>query len=366
MDVLICRAFSSKNVLRVTVASLFQEVDIVRNPSRLPRRSGPRFWGFTLIELLVVIAIIAVLIALLLPAVQQAREAARRTQCKNNLKQIGLALHNYHEQAGMFPYANDAAASTVNSNAAAFPAIKNQTGWVLLLPLMDQAPLYNSLNLNAAMGGWLNGGSKPLAGGGVATVNGAASNVKLNGLLCPSDSGKQTFPSFDGNYGCVAGVPAYKSTYGFSAPGQPSTLWTNMSQTTRPMFGPESNTSMRDLSDGSSNTVAIVETTLNVQDGYTGSWACSQHVGNGIDFANLNGQRKINDWGCCGWGPGTPWSINNPPGTLGEWGTPGSTHTGGMHALLGDGSVRFISENIDSATRQRLGYIGDGNTVGDF
>lgn len=338
----------------------------MRNPCRLPGRPRSGFRAFTLIELLVVIAIIAVLIALLLPAVQQAREAARRTQCKNNLKQIGLALHNYHDQAGMFPYSNESAASTVNSNPSLFTAYKNQTGWVLLLPLFDQGPLYNTINTNAAMGGWLNSGSKPLAGGGVPAANAAASNVKLNALLCPSDSGKQTFPGFDGNYGCASGIASYKSSYGFSASGQPSTLWTNLGQTTRTMFGAESNTTMRDLVDGSSNTVAIAETTLNVYDGITGSWACSQHVGNGVDFANLNGQRKINDWACCGWGPGTPWSINNPQGTLGEWGSVGSTHTGGLHVLLGDGSVRFISENIDSATRQRLGYIGDGNPVGDF
>lgn len=338
----------------------------MRNPGRVPGRSRSGFRAFTLIELLVVIAIIAVLIALLLPAVQQAREAARRTQCKNNLKQIGLALHNYHDQAGMFPYANESAASTVNNNPTLFTAYKNQSGWVLLLPLFDQGPLYNTINHSAAMGSWLNGGSKPLAGGGVPTANAAVSGVKLNALLCPSDSGKQTFPGFDGNYGCATGVASYKSSYGFSASGQPSTLWGNLGQTTRTLFGAESNSTMRDLVDGSSNTVAIAETTLNVYDGITGSWACSQHVGNGVDFANLNGQRKINDWACCGWGPGTPWSVNNPQGTLGEWGSVGSVHTGGMHVLLADGSVRFISENIDGTTRQRLGYIGDGNPVGDF
>jgi hypothetical protein len=123
---------------------------------------------------------------------------------------------------------------------------------------------------------------------------------------------------------------------------------------------------MRDLADGSSNTVAIAETTLDVYDGITGSWACAQHVGNGVNFADLNGQRKINDWACCGWGPGTPWSVNNPQGKLGEWGTVGSVHVGGMHVLLGDGTVRFISENIDNSTRQRLGYIADGNPVGEF
>lgn len=266
----------------------------------------------------------------------------------------------------MFPYAVGGAAVTANNNPTIYQSYRNQTGWVLLLPMFDQAPLYNTLDHTRAMGRWLNGGSKPLAGGGPTTANGAASGVKLVALLCPSDGGRQTFPGFDGNYGCETGVPAYKSTYGFSANGQPGTMWNNEGQTVRRMFGADSNTNMRDLSDGSSNTVAIVETTLNVYDGITGSWACAQHVGNGIDFATLNGQRKINDWDCCGWGPGTPWSVKNPAGTLGEWGTPGSTHTGGMHALLGDGTVRFISENIDATTRTRLGYIADGNPVGEF
>ena len=138
--------------------------------------------AFTLIELLVVIAIIAILIALLLPAVQQAREAARRTQCKNNLKQIGLALHNYHDTASMFPYASNAAASTVNSNAS-MPLFKNQTGWVLLLPYFEQSALYGTIDHSAAMGRWRNGGSKLLASGGPTAANAAASAVKLVALL---------------------------------------------------------------------------------------------------------------------------------------------------------------------------------------
>ena len=334
---------------------------------RFPVKPSRRFSAFTLIELLVVIAIIAVLIALLLPAVQQARESARRTQCKNNLKQIGLALHNYHDVANMFPYATSFSAVTVNNNS--LPNIKNQTGWVPLLPYFDQAPLFNTIDQSSAMGSWLNGGSKPLAGNGgvVPAANAAASNVKLTALLCPSDSGKQFHGGFDGNYGCVAGVNSYKSNYGFSTyTGQGSSMWVNENQYTRCMFGAMSNASMRDLSDGSSNTVAVAETTLNIYDGETGSWACAQHVGNGVQFWNLNGQRKINDWVCCGWGPGTPWSVSNPAGKLGEWGSIGSMHTGGAQVLLADGTVRFISENIDSVTRQRLATIADGNPLGEF
>jgi prepilin-type N-terminal cleavage/methylation domain-containing protein/prepilin-type processing-associated H-X9-DG protein len=328
--------------------------------------SGRRARAFTLIELLVVIAIIAILIALLLPAVQQAREAARRSQCKNNLKQIGLSLHNYHDTFNMFVYANNAAASTVNNNPTIMTTYRNQTGWVQLLPYFDQAPLFNTINQSAAMGRWLNGGTRTLAGGGPTGPNGTATSQKLAALLCPSDSGPAFVNGFDGtNYGCETNVISYKSTYGFSGNGQPSTLWSNLPRQTRPLFGAESNANIRDITDGTSNTVAIAETTLDVTDGVTGSWACTQHVGNGVDFANLNGQRKINDWDCCAW-TSTPWSIKGPAGKLGEWGSVGSMHSGGMHVLLADGAVRFISENLDGTTRQRLGWIADGNTVGEF
>src|SRR5262245_26681291 len=215
--------------------------------SRSPR--GIR--GFTLIELLVVIAIIAILIALLLPAVQQAREAARRTQCKNQLKQIGLALHNYHDTFNLFPYGSESAATMSP------PLIKNHTGWLLLLPFIDQAPLYNTINFNLATGEWLGGTSIPVAGGApILAPNAAVSAVKLGLLLCPSDSGRQ-FWQFDGTYGCVTGQNAYRSSYGFSVyTGQPGSLWTFEPQTTRGMFGASSNCNIRDITDGTSNTVA--------------------------------------------------------------------------------------------------------------
>ncbi|WP_417386030.1 DUF1559 domain-containing protein, partial [Gimesia sp.] len=104
--------------------------------------------GFTLIELLVVIAIIAILIALLLPAVQQAREAARRSTCKNNMKQLGLALHNYHETHKSFPQMHVEYVRNTNYDPA---GVESFLPWsVMLLPFMDQAPLYNKINMNAA------------------------------------------------------------------------------------------------------------------------------------------------------------------------------------------------------------------------
>lgn len=324
--------------------------------------------GFTLIELLVVIAIIAVLIALLLPAVQQARESARRTQCKNNLKQIGLALHNYHDMAQMFPYSCSNSAGAVNATPSAFTGgYKNQTGWVQLLPYFDQGPLYQSLNLNAAMGPWLNSGAQPLAGGGVDPANAAAAGKKLVALLCPSDAGTPYNAAFTGNYGCSTTNISYKSNYSFSVNygQQSSTLWWNINKISRPLFGDSSNSQIRDITDGTSNSVAILERTLDIYDGVTESWACNQHVGNGVDFAGLNGMRKINENICCAWTT-PPWNFTKGIGTIGEWGVPGSVHQGGLHALYADGSVRFISENLDTVTRKNLTYIADGNALGEY
>ena len=322
--------------------------------------------GFTLIELLVVIAIIAILVALLLPAVQQAREAARRTQCKNNLKQIGLALHNYHDTFQTLPFGTNGAGHMGLRPGA---TVKNTTGWVLLLPYFEQATLYSTINHNTAMGVW-NPGGGTLAGGTTIDPNNAkASGVKLTALLCPSDAGPQTYASGDGTYGCAPGVAAYRSNYGFSVQyghawdSGNGYFWSSEARDTRAMFGASSNCNFRDVTDGLSNTVAIAETTLDVYDGVTASWACAQHVGMGVQFSNPPAG-TINNWYCCAWQ--TPVNQHFKSGRLGEWGSVGSVHTGGMQALLGDGAVIFVSENIDATTRQNLGYISDGKVLGQF
>jgi type II secretory pathway pseudopilin PulG len=316
----------------------------------------------------VVIAIIAILIALLLPAVQQAREAARRTQCRNQMKQIGLALHNYHDSFTMLPFAVNGSGYSA-AGAGAWTQVKNTTGWVMLLPYFDQAPLYNTIDHNAAMGLWNPGGGTIPNGGVMPAGNIAATRTKLTLLLCPSDDGPQFYPGFDGTYGCASGTPSYRTNYGFSV-SQPHPwdnsagyMWNSENRATRAMFGQFSNANFRDVRDGLSNTVAVSETTLDVYDGVTQSWACSQHVGGGINLV-ANPNIRINNWYCCAWA--TPPNQQFRPGRLGEWGSPGSVHTGGMHALMGDGAVRFISENISTATVTQLGSVADGQTIGEF
>lgn len=324
--------------------------------------------GFTLIELLVVIAIIAVLIALLLPAVQQARESARRTQCKNNLKQVGLALHNYHDTFTVFPFAQSA------------PASKNMTGWVMLLPFFEQAPLYNNVNFNAPMGKFYNAVSSGLASTGnpPPAVNLALAAKKLASLLCPSDNGAQFISDDPNYYGCgpTSATITYKTSYGFSTtttstnnpmqtPSLVSTsgylLWSAELRTSRALFGYESNASLRDITDGASNCVAISETTLEVHNGKGQPWACSDWVGGG--FVNFAPNASINTWDNATYlGLG----YQPVPGTLVSWGMAGSTHTGGCHVLLADGSTRFMSENTNATVIRNLGYIADGAVIGEY
>jgi len=322
--------------------------------------------GFTLIELLVVIAIIAILIALLLPAVQQAREAARRSQCQNNMKQIGLALHNYHDTFTVFPY------SSAN-NAMVFTAsgtnILNHSGWPMVLPYMDQSPLYNQYDFTAAQRNSLFSSWSSTSSG---TVGGIPANVTANANLsktivqvfaCPSDAGSMTYNSSTSYYGCgVAG--SQNINYGFSVTSGtgPWALWANEGVTTRALFGENSKSSIRDCRDGTSNTAMVVETTREVWDGIGNFWGCSVYAGNGVFLGNSRG---INDMVCCSWT--TP--PNAQPrviGKLGSYSMPGSSHVGGCYVLLADGAVRFLSQNMDATTRRGLSYIADGAVLGEF
>ncbi|MBX3450407.1 MAG: DUF1559 domain-containing protein [Planctomycetaceae bacterium] len=326
---------------------------------RASRRSG-----FTLIELLVVIAIIAILIALLLPAVQQAREAARRSQCQNNMKQIGLALHNYHDTHSVFPYssANNAMVFT-----QAGQNVLNHSGWPMLLPYFDQAPLYNQFDFTAAQrdslfSGWSSTSSGTV--GGTAAARAANANLStkiINMLACPSDAGQMTYNSATSYYGCgISG--SQRINYGFSVTGTgsgPWGLWVNEGSTTRALFGENSFSKVRDCRDGTSNSAMVVETTREVRDGISNFWGCSVYAGNGVNLAHGVG---INYWLCCSWTP----PMTSIPGILGTYSVPGSAHTGGCMVLLADGAVRFLSQNIDATTRNRLSSIADGQTLGEF
>ncbi|QDT38097.1 DUF1559 domain-containing protein [Stratiformator vulcanicus] len=309
--------------------------------SRVSRR------GFTLIELLVVIAIIAILIALLLPAVQQAREAARRSQCKNNLKQIGLALHNYHDNHGQFP-----PLWVFERDPSPVPDNNNDQAWAwnaFLLPFLEQSAIYQNLDVNTA---------RPEDR---ATPD--AAQVILPILMCPNEVDRSlgiadgprlmSFNSvpigrsnYVGNFGVTSPVSGGDSIYAMDG-----IMYAN------------SSIGFRHVTDGASNTLAVGERMGCKGTSGDPAWAacdsglirnCSHMTG----FNFLSGSVRIN----------TPCSGQNLE----------SYHTGGVNVLLCDGSTRFMSENIESkndlaytiaqsgGVLQKLQARNDGATVGDW
>ncbi len=327
-----------------------------------------RLRGFTLIELLVVIAIIAILIALLLPAVQQAREAARRSSCKNNMKQLGLALHNYHDSHSVFPYAGSHRGC---SNTTTSPFILNHTGWLMLLPYLDQSPLYNKFDFNSATGNWTDNdpaASQPLRGDASAG-NDLLVATEIPVFACPSDPfGKTKTSTNSSYYGTGTAVGGAYTNYGFSIERSSTndcTDWSKESAGSRHMFGLNSCSRMRDLTDGVSNTVAVIETTRDVKNGQGQAWGFMDHTNmGGIELDATGWAGGINHHICCSWT--SPPFQDDRPGSLASYARPGSLHVGGCHILLGDGAVRFLSENVALETRRALASIGAGDIVGEF
>ncbi len=337
--------------------------------------------GFTLIELLVVIAIIAILIALLLPAVQQAREAARRSQCKNNLKQIGIALHNYHDIYKLFPPAminsGDAAAPQYNKNL-------NLTGWTMMLPQLDQAPLSKNYNFNEA-GGPLAVNGYPLAGTGNWQVNLPVTRTILTVLLCPSDPE----PKLQSGTGSYLSQDAAPTSYVFSGgrfAESTANIWSAYTTSLayfpdnsgnryrwRTAFGLNGAASIRDIRDGASNTILVGESTMDkYSESYIARWGQGRHVGvfgrviTEKDPANannsiykLNARMQNRSDGA--------WNIASNPNYSKTYAWVfASQHAGGAQFVLGDGSARFVSDTINANIWPVLHAIDDGYPVGQY
>lgn len=330
-----------------------------------PTRRNSR--GFTLIELLVVIAIIAILVALLLPAVQQAREAARRTQCKNNLKQIALAVHNYHDTADMFP----------PGYIAAPPNQSTRSLYTMILPYIEQANLYQQIDSSIPM---FNG---PTGYDAVRQAqNVALAATVIPAFLCPSSIGPTTddylYPAgaFGGGFpaaNCTwkGGRTDYGGTSGIRGTFANLAYNNNAGADREGVFvaaGVGGGTSkMRDLTDGTSNTFLMGERTGGVKIFYKSTAA--------VGLPAILGQTNGGSWSDAlvfenwlqgslydGTGNGGPCAMcTNMRGNGFH-----SFHTGGCQFAMCDGSVRFVSENISQAIFAALVTRKKGEIVGDF
>lgn len=342
---------------------------------RRARGTALRRPAFTLVELLVVIAIIGVLVALLLPAVQAAREAARRSQCTNNLKQLSLATHNFHDTYGYFPSGIRQKAWENPTNPGDWGSGRDRWSYLtVLLPFIEQQPLYDQLVPHIGTG------SRPWS-------NFSVTQTWLNTVVCPSDAGAQSVPSLNGgktpiSYHCNRGD-----------------MWvSHTAHEVRGIFGSGQHlrVNMATILDGTSNTFLLSEAKIGVRGSRRVGEAIARDVGHGgwgvypppsICLARVGANREITgsiETG--GWLPGwrwadahsvyTQWHVVLPPnspscGNTGEaWALVGASsyHPGGVIVALADASVRFISETIDAGdpTLTERDFAVDQNRPQDY
>jgi len=297
--------------------------------------------GFTLIELLVVIAIIATLLALLLPAVQQAREAARRTECKNNLRQIGLALHNYHDAFKTFP------SGWIGAQPGAGHHVEGINGlaWgTMILPYVEEAPLYSRFDTHRSI---------------IDPVNLGLLKQPLPVYFCASDPKPETWWIEDeGNPGTKLAELATTNYVGLFGPEDLDNCALGIIGPGVQCYGSgvfyhNSRISFRDIRDGTSHTLLVGERRTIPSAAFYSTWS-------GVIPGGAEAPQRV-----LGVSDHTPNSNNAGAGSL-HLDDFGSWHEGGAQFVLADGHVQFISENIDFRTFQALSTIAGNELVGEF
>ena len=353
--------------------------------------SRSRRRGFTLIELLVVIAIIAVLIALLLPAVQAAREAARRTQCVNNLKQIGLALHNYHSTNNMFPLGGSLGYCSPDDGYLSWASWSSQA---LMLPFIEQGPLYNAANFSLGVIYCVPG----------EAVNSTVYNTRVAAYLCPSDAlaGQSRTNSY---YASLGGANFGDNSYGIANGGNG-----NNTSNSSGLFDMQIGFGVADATDGLTNTIAYSEALVGDGGGFgrsrnNGSDAASNPGGTryltpsmnvaavfkGVQACDAAYQQTDGTTNTVGNDRGYRWGVATPgytlfntivtpnskehPWSACRFDSPGqgisdsryvnanSNHPGGVNATMGDGSVRFLKDTIAGPVYWALGTRNFGEII---
>jgi len=326
--------------------------------------------GFTLIELLVVIAIIAILVALLLPAVQQAREAARRSSCKNNLKQIGLALHNYHDINNCLPIG-----CLFANLGGTGPGASNRSTWLArILPQLEENALYDRMDFDNRNG----------------SAGYDSNNVRTEEVAtfrCPSDPGdrgKTNKPEFapTSYVGCIGDT--YR-LYGDGGTTSPTTTgdyihtndeWAKMvlnNGSEEGVFATNSHCRFRDITDGTSNTMAVSECLV----GSTVNEFSQSGGGDVPDCLSIDGDLRPDRGYSWMFGSPATWlytttrTPNSRERDCEKYNTranmaAASQHQGGVQVTLADGSVRFVSENVNRQIWRDLGQRNDGNVLGEF
>ncbi len=327
--------------------------------------------GFTLIELLVVIAIIAVLIALLLPAVQAAREAARRSQCVNNMKQMGLAMHNYESSNGCFPpakiYSMTTLAAPYFNDPGGKGLILNTTAFTMILSNMEQSAMYNAYNFSLPSTPATDGGVNLTAVGGPNSflANTTVVGAVVLSYVCPDSNqsiaittaGTAAYAMTNGRRGdyllsCSQYYEAYNGTY------QTTVSWQGHPPDAGIFSGCDIPTKLAEIRDGTSNTVLAGEASepksSTSYGPYWGAGAWTSTHGRVFPPTSVD----------------VPYGMPNGHPTAGAtyatesyaW-QMGSLHPGGMNALTADGSVKFIKNSINSASWYGLNTMGHGEVV---